>query len=200
MARHADGTVRLAGGEYVFYWGTAAALAALVLVVLSNRSGMASADPATQAGALGAVLFGGTMITVSYFYTRRFTDAGIGSDAVMAGRFPLTLALAAILEFGAGGGGPRPALASLSFLAVVTFGLIVVPSFLVQFGVSRTSALAANVFRSLGPVFVFTVQQLDGRLRFSGATLACILVFCACTIAASVVRGWREFRPPVSAE
>jgi len=48
--------------------------------------------------------------------------------------------------------------------------------------------------RSLGPVSVFAVQQLDGRLKFSGATLFCIAGFCIFPVAASVLRAWSEVR------
>jgi hypothetical protein len=79
---------------------------------------------------------------------------------------------------------------------VSAFALIAIPSFMLQLGIARASPLAVNVMRSLGPVFVFAVQQLDGRLRFSGATLICVASFCLFATAASVLRGWSE----VSAE
>jgi F0F1-type ATP synthase assembly protein I len=46
--------------------------------------------------------------------------------------------------------------------------------------------------RSLGPIFVFAVQQLDGRIRFSGGTLACILAFICFAVLTSLLRGWAE--------
>ena len=76
--------------------------------------------------------------------------------------------------------------------ALAAFALLVIPSFLVQLGVSRTTPLTANVLRALGPVCVFAVQQLDGRLTFSGGTLVCIVLFCFFAITASMLRGWSE--------
>jgi hypothetical protein len=176
------------------YLGLAATLAALAVVVLTDRSGLSLTGVATQAGALGLVALGGAAVTVSYIITRWFTDAGAGSNAVMGTRFLLTLAAAAVLEVILEGGASRPPLDAVPFLAAAAFALIVIPAFFVQLGVSRTSALAANIFRALGPVFVFAVQQLDGRLRFSGATLVCIIAFCAFTVGASLLRGWSELR------
>lgn len=75
-------------------------------------------------------------------------------------------------------------------LALTAFVLITVPSFMLQLGVARVSPLSANVMRSLGPVFVFALQQFDGRLRFSGETLACMTGFCVFAIVVSVLR-WR---------
>ena len=86
----------------------------------------------------------------------------------------------------------RPDVGALPLLAIAAFGLIVIPSYSLQLGVARTSPLAVNVMRSLGPIFVFAAQQFDGRLRFSGATLSCILVFFATLT--STLRGWAEAR------
>jgi hypothetical protein len=77
-------------------------------------------------------------------------------------------------------------------LALTAFALITIPSFTLQLGIARSSPLAVNVMRSLGPVSVFAVQRFDGRLRFSGATLICIIGFCIFAIGASVLRAWTE--------
>ncbi|MGI9426022.1 MAG: hypothetical protein ACR2PA_22795, partial [Hyphomicrobiaceae bacterium] len=189
---------RLSRAEWSLYLGLAVSLAMLSIVVLTNRSGMTGTDVTTQALALLLVVFGGTMITASYIVTRDFTDAGFGSDTVMGARFLLTLVLAAGLELMVGASHARPPVANLPVLALGTFALIVIPSFLVQFGVSRTTPLAANIFRALGPVFVFAVQQFDCRLQFSIATLACIVAFCIFTVAASATRGWKEARAAIA--
>ena len=183
---------RLSWIETAFYVGLAATLTAMSIVVLSDNSGMPSLDRVMQALALAMVIVGGVSITVSYRYAQVLTDAGIGSDAVMAGRFALTFAIAFAVEAASGLRGFNDPNVDFVFLSVAAFALIVIPSFLVQFGVSRTTPLAANILRTLGPVFVFAVQQLDGRLNFSSATLACIAAFCLFTIGASLIRGRKE--------
>lgn len=180
--------------ETVCYVGLAATLAALATIVLTGQSGMASVTPGLQALALAAVTAGGAMITISYIITLWMAEEGVGSDAVMAARFPLTLAIAAALEFTVGGAGPRPPAEAMAMFAAAAFALIVIPSFLVQLGVARTSPQTANVLRALGPVCVFAVQQLDGRLTFSGATLVCIVAFCGLAITASLLGAWSESR------
>lgn len=178
--------------EWGCYGAIALALTGLVAVVLADRSGLPGDQGSGQMLALAAVVLGGAMITISYLFARRLTDGGLGSDSVMAARFLLTLALALLLEGVLDPISTRPPAEALALLGLAAFALIVVPSFLVQLGVSRSSPLAANVFRALGPVCVFAVQQLDGRLRFSGATLVCIVLFCSFTIAASLLRAWHE--------
>jgi drug/metabolite transporter (DMT)-like permease len=202
LGLHAAGCVRTGSrpspGEWVCYTGIAATLIALVVVVLTNRSGLAASDFTVQSGALVAVILGGAVITIGHVVARGFTDRGVGSDAIMGMRFLLALGAAGVLELALGGPSTRPSVDAVLFLAAMAFALVILPSFLLQLGVARASPLAVNVFRALGPVFVFVVQQLDGRLRFSGPTLGCIIVFCVCAISASVLRGWSEARGPAS--
>ena len=57
-----------------------------------------------------------------------------------------------------------------------------------------TAPLTANVLRALGPVFVFALQQFDGRLTYSTPTLICILAYSAAAICSN-----RGARPGTSA-
>jgi hypothetical protein len=72
--------------------------------------------------------------------------------------------------------------------------LIVLPLYALQVGIALTVPLTANVLRSLGPVFVFALQQVDGRLAYSTPTLICILVYSAAAIAANAAHGLRHGR------
>jgi drug/metabolite transporter (DMT)-like permease len=181
-------------GERLCYYGIAGALAALVLVVLTNRSGLPMANLLVQGGALLAVAVGGATIAVSHMIARGFNNRGVGSDAVMGTRFLLTLCISVGAEAAIGEATMRPQLAAVPLLALTAFAVITIPSFMLQLGIARASPLTVNIMRSLGPVSVFAVQQFDGRLRFSGATLVCISGFCVFAIAASVLRAWNEVR------
>lgn len=184
--------------ERLCYICLAGTLVAVAVVVLTNRSGLSISNFVTQGGALAVVVAGGSMITISHLVARWFNDSGVGSDALMGMRFLLTLLAAGIAEVILGVAATRPSVGSLLSLAAGAFALIAVPSFMLQLGIARASPLAVNVFRSLGPVFVFAVQQLDGRLRFSGGTLICIVAFCIFAITASLLRGWSEAKDAVA--
>lgn len=181
-------------GEWLCYAALAGVLMCLALVVLTNRSGLAVTNNQAQAYALFAATGGGAAIAVSHLIARRFNDQGVGSDAVMGTRFVLTFCAAAFMEVTWGQATMRPVLEFLPILALIAFVVVTLPSFMLQLGIARASPLAVNIVRALGPVSVFAVQQLDGRLRFSGATLVCIMGFCTCAIAASVLRAWSEAR------
>ena len=180
--------------EWLCYIGIAGTLAALGVVVLTNRSGLFISNFVTQGGALAVVIAGGAMIAISNMIARWFNDAGVGSDSLMGTRFLLTIVAAAVAEMIVGVAEMRPSVSNMLFLATAAFALITIPSFMLQLGIARASPLAVNVMRSLGPVFVFGVQQLDGRLRFSGASLICVAGFCIFATGASLIRGWSEAR------
>jgi hypothetical protein len=79
--------------------------------------------------------------------------------------------------------------------------LIVLPLFALQVGIARTAPLTANVLRSLGPVFVFALEQWDGRVSYSAPALACLLTYSAAAIGSSVAHaaGRRDDRAPPAA-
>jgi len=184
--------------ERWLYVALSLTLAALVVVVLSDRSGLAVTDLAIQSVAIVGVVTGGATIAISHMIARTMTDAGLGSDTVMGWRFLLILGAAGTGEWWAMGHAGEyaawPAMADMAILAFTAFTLIIFPSFLLQLGVARATPLTVNVMRSLGPVFVFAVQQADGRLQFSGATLLCVLTYCVIVVAASVLRTRYEGR------
>lgn len=188
----ANGRPRL--GERLCYLGLAIVLVSLVFVVLTDRSGIVATSPLTVGVALLAVAIGGVAITIGHLIARWFNDRGVGSDAVMGARFVLTFIVAAAAEAVIGQPQLRPPFAALPLITLTAFAVVTIPSFMLQLGVARASPLAVNVMRALGPVSVFAVQQFDGRLKFSGATLACIAGFCVFAIAASVLRAWSEVR------
>ena len=163
-------------------------------ISLFGLSGIAGDIPLTQIAALICIALGGTSITVSHVLARRFNDDGVGSAMVFGSRFIVTTAAEVTAEFLYGVPTMRPEIIDVSWLALLAFTLIVIPSFSLQLGIARSPALALNTIRALGPVFVFAAQQFGDRLSFSGATLVCVLVFAISTVLASGLRARDELR------
>ena len=65
------------------------------------------------------------------------------------------------------------------------------PLYAFQVGIALTAPLTANVLRALGPVFVFALQQVDGRLTYSAPTLIGILAYSAAAILSNVAHARR---------
>lgn len=182
------------------YVGIAVALAALAYVSVTGKSGLTISNPEVTGLALFAVAFGGMTIAASHLIARQLNDSGIGSNALMGTRFIGAFGAALVIEMLIGRAAFHPPIEVFPLLALLAFAIITIPSFLLQLGIARASPLTANVMRALGPVCVFSVQQFDGRLQFSTATLLCILAFSGFAILASIIRGYGEIRRPATGQ
>jgi drug/metabolite transporter (DMT)-like permease len=184
-------TGRVGLWEYLGYAGIALSLVALAWIVLSGRSGLAGSD-ATALFGLAALLVSGTSITVSLLYCKRLHDHGVNAEVVTSVRYGLLILIASGVVWHKGGlqgiGSPGEA-ATLTGLATI---LIVLPLYAFQVGIALTAPLTANVLRALGPVFVFALQQVDGRLSVSAPTLIGILVYSAAAILSNVAHARSE--------
>ena len=176
--------------ERAGYGGMVLALGALCWVVLSGRSGLATGDAATALLGLGLLLVSGASITISLLYSKRLQDAGVNAEVVTAVRYIALIALAGSVVAWKGGLRGIETVGDVATLSALTTILIVLPLYAFQVGVGLTTPLTAQVLRSLGPVFVFAAQQIDGRLVYSTPTLVCIVMYSVAAIVANVAHGW----------
>jgi drug/metabolite transporter (DMT)-like permease len=182
----------LGRGEILGYAGMALSLAGLGWVVLSGQSGLPGADHATSLVALALLLVSGSSITISLLYCKRLHDHGVSPEVVTTVRYLALILLAAGVEASKGRLAGIDGLGDLVTLSVIATVLIVSPLFALQVGIALTAPLTAHVLRSLGPVCVFALQQLDGRTVYSAPTLVCIIAYSAFAIASNLAHGWRE--------
>ena len=182
--------------EYVCYAGLAGSLAFLWWVVLAGHSGLNVNDLAVNLTALALLIVSGACITVSLLLCKRINERGVGSESVTAGRYILIIlvAFAVVLL-----GDTRAGIASLNewiTLAVAATALIVLPLYSLQVGIARTAPLTAHVIRSLGPVCVFALELVDGRIGYSRLTLFGVALYSLFSIAGNLVRGWSDGEAP----
>jgi drug/metabolite transporter (DMT)-like permease len=171
--------------EYLGYGGIALSLVALAWVVLSGHSGLAGSGTMALLG-LAALLVSGASITVSLLYCKRLHDHGVNAEIVTSVRYVLLILIAAGVVWHKGGFGGIGTLGEAATLTALATILMVLPLYAFQVGIALTAPLTANVLRALGPVFVFALQQIDGRLTYSTPTLIGILVYSAAAIASNV--------------
>jgi hypothetical protein len=168
--------------------------------VLTGRSGLPGANGATDLVGLGLLTISGSSITISLLFSKRLHDRGVGAGAVTAVRYLLLILVAGGIEVSKG---HLPSVADagqLTTLALSTTALIVLPLFALQVGIAATAPLTAHVIRSLGPVCVFALQQIDGRVDYSMPTLVCVIIYSVAAIASNLAHGWWERRPAVAAD
>jgi len=148
----------------------------------------------------------GISITISLLYCKRLQDRGVGADTVMTVRYVLLILFAGTVVLWQRGFGSVDTPRQFMVLSAATTVFIVLPLYAYQLGIGRTAPLTAHVIRALGPVFVFALEQLDGRLHYSLPTLACILVYSASVILSNIAHGWTDksvrgkaLQPPLAA-
>jgi hypothetical protein len=181
--------------EYAGYAGIAASVAALWWIVIGGYSGLALTNLAASVAGLALLSVSGISITISLLYCKRLQDRGIGADAVTAARYLLLILLAGTVVLWRGSFDGVNTASRFTTLSATTTVLIVLPLYAFQLGIGRTTPLTAQVIRALGPVFVFALEQLDGRLHYSLPTLACIFVYSASVIVSNIAHGWTDESP-----
>jgi len=182
--------------EYAGYAGIAASVAALWWIVIGGYSGLALTSITASVAGLALLSVSGISITISLLYCKRLQDCGIGADAVTTVRYLLLILLAGTVVLWRGSFDGAHTAGRFTSLSAATIVLIVLPLYAFQLGIGRTTPLTAQVIRALGPIFVFGLEQLDGRLYYSLPTLACILVYSASVIVSNIAHGWSDESPP----
>lgn len=180
------------GSEQLCYIGLFVTMVAIVVVAVSGRSGFGVTLPWQALFGSLAALASGTLITASLLLSRRLNESGVSANAVMAVRFIVGVLLAAIIIMMLEQ--PSAIAFDRATLVVLTAALclIVLPSYALQIGVSRTAPLTVQVIVPLSPIFVFAAQFLDGRTQYAPATLICVIFYGIFILAANVLRGWRN--------
>jgi drug/metabolite transporter (DMT)-like permease len=184
----ATSAVPLTRAERPIYAGLLAALACAAAVALGGLSGT-GAQPLSVA-ALGVMLAasGGIAISVSTMLCRTLSDAGVTPGAVLALRYPATALSAAVLASLSSSGPPMGLWLRVDAVVAIAALLIVIPSYVNQVGISLASPLTVRVVLATGPVLIFGVQLLEGRLSASPYSLMAALLYAVVAISAGLAR------------
>jgi drug/metabolite transporter (DMT)-like permease len=183
--------------EGLSYIGLAFSMAALWWVVLTGRSGLPVTNLAATAGGLAALMVSGSAITISMMYSKRMSDRGINAEMITTLRYIGLIALAGYMTWQRKGWTGIESATDLATISVLATAVMILPLFALQVGITRTSPLTTHVIRALGPVFVFALEQVDGRMSYSLPTLICILAYSGFVIVSNVAHGWHEDKPKV---
>ena len=179
----------LGHAERPIYLGLFVSLVLAAGVAVSGLSG-AGPQPLGSA-ALGVALAtgAGVSISMSTVLCRRLNDAGVVPTALVSVRFLGAIVLAATLALSS-----RRELSTLlpgSDGAVVLGAmllLIVLPIYVSQIGISRASPLTVRAVQALGPVLIFVLQLVEGRLSPSPYSLATGVLYGIFAVSAAVAR------------
>lgn len=188
--RHLPGAtpaVPLTRTERPIYVGLLASLIFAAAVGLCGFSG-AGAQP-VGVTALGVMLAacGGISISVSTMLCRKLNDAGVTPGALLSLRYPAIVLSAAMLASLAPSGLPAALSWIDAFVAIASL-LIIFPSYVNQVGISLASPLTVRVVLATGPVLIFFVQLIEGRLSASPYSLTAAILYAVVAISAGLAR------------
>jgi len=188
--RHIPGAIpafALTRAERPIYFGLLACLVFSAAVALCGLSG-ARAQP-TGSIALGVILAasGGISISVSTMLCRKLNDAGVTPGTLLSLRYPATALSAAVLASLSASGLPAALSMIDAFMAIASL-LIVVPSYVNQVAISLASPLTVRVVLAGGPVLIFFVQLIEGRLSASPYSLAAAVLYAVVALSAGLAR------------
>jgi hypothetical protein len=177
----------LTRAERPIYVGLLACLVFSAAVALCGLSG-ARAQP-TGSIALGVILAasGGISISVSTMLCRKLNDAGVAPGTLLSLRYPATALSAAVLASLSASGLPAALSMIDAFMAIASL-LIVVPSYVNQVAISLASPLTVRVVLAGGPVLIFFVQLIEGRLSASPYSLAAAVLYAVVALSAGLAR------------
>jgi drug/metabolite transporter (DMT)-like permease len=184
--------------EALSYVGIGLSMAALWWVVLTGRSGLPVTNLGATATGLAALMVSGSAITISMMYSKRMSNRGINAEMITTLRYFGLIALAGYMTWHRTGWSGIESATDFATISVLATALMIVPLYALQVGITRTSPLTTHVIRSLGPVFVFALEQIDGRMVWSLPTLICILAYSFFVIVSNIAHGWHEDKPKVA--
>ncbi|MBM3608050.1 MAG: hypothetical protein FJX29_06290 [Alphaproteobacteria bacterium] len=171
--------------------GSIATLIALAAVTLAGQSGIAQVT-VNMAVALALICISGSAITISHLYAKRMHEAGFNAAMVTASRYVFIMIAASAAMIWRGDFGAVASVPQAVWLGLAGALLIALPLYALQIGIAHSSQFTAHVIRSLGPVFVFALEQIDPRISFSWPVLILILAYSFFAISANLAHGWRK--------
>ena len=175
--------------ERRLHWGLLGALLFAAAVMLAGWSGLGPRPLGRVLAGLALTVGGGLCISISTLLSRVVNDAGVRPATLIALRFPGAVLLAGVLAAlspARVSAGITPA--SLGVIALASLLLIVLPNYVNQIGIALASPLTVRAVLALGPVLVFLLQTVEGRLPSSVTTLAACVLYAVFAVAAAVAR------------
>ncbi|MEC9344319.1 MAG: hypothetical protein VYD64_10800 [Pseudomonadota bacterium] len=166
----------------------AAGMVALAVFTLAGWSGFVRGGVAVALAGLALSAVAGALITGMLLSSHGLVRAGVGPLAQFGLRFPLYTVLA--LAGFALGIDAKPetvtALPDYLFAVAVGFAVLSFPIYAVQQAVALTSTTTIAAFAAAGPLVVFGLQMVEGRVDYSTATLAGLVVYFAGALTAAL--------------
>ena len=158
----------------------------LAAATVLGSTGFVRGDAGIAAIGIALAVIDGVFFTLILILSQRLDTAGVGPIAVLGLRLPLyVLAAASLAAFGVDARAPMP-VADIALYAGTGLLLIAPPLYFLQQAVSMISTLTISALTALGPLFIFVLQILEGRVDYAVPTLIGISIYvCAAMLSAT---------------
>ena len=166
------------------------AIVSLIVAALTGHSGFVRGGIGSAVAGVALAILDGGFFTLILVYSQRLSRLGLGPGSVLGLRLPLYVLATGTLAFGSGAGDSLPQWSELTWMILIGLVLTVPPLYLLQKAVPLVSTLTMSALTALGPLAVFSLQWLEGRVNFAPATLSGLVVY---TIGA-VLMAWGAVR------
>lgn len=163
----------------------------LIIITLLGMSGFVRQPGASTVSGVAAVgiflaIADGVLFTWLLIYCQRMDRKGVAAGTVFGLRFPLYVVVAGALAMVGVGGESSPGAGEMAGLVVLGLVLIVPPLYALQKAVASVSTLTLSALTALGPLLIFLLQLIEGRVAYSTATLTGLIIYFIGAMAASL--------------
>ena len=169
----------------------AAGIVFLVGATLLGLSGFVRGSQVSGILGSASALLSGCAFAWMLIHCRALNTRGLGPVPVFASRFPLYIVLCGLgwllkLDYKAPVETGDAAIAILIGLVIMAF-----PLYAMQKAISSISVLLLSTITALGPLIVFLMQMIEGRVSFSEFTLVGLLIYSSGVLLTipSLIRG-----------
>jgi drug/metabolite transporter (DMT)-like permease len=168
---------------------------ALSVTTAVGLSGFVRGDLLVALFGIALVVASGVISMAMLLFSYRMNDVGVEPLTQFSVRFPLYILLsiagyAAGLDF-------KEAVPVGDIAFAVGVGLVIMafPLYAVQRAIALVPTITIGAVTALGPLFVFALQFIEGRVDYAPATLLCLLVYFAGALLATYGSARRSGTP-----
>jgi drug/metabolite transporter (DMT)-like permease len=152
---------------------------ALSVTTIAGLSGFVRGDVMVALLGIALVVASGMISMVTLLFSYRLNDVGVGPLTQFSVRFPLYLVMA-IAGWAIGLDHKQAVpLADIAFAVCIGLVIMAFPLYAVQKAVSLVPPITIGAMTALGPLFIFALQFIEGRVDYAPATLAGLIVYFA---------------------
>ncbi len=151
----------------------------LAAITLFGYSGFVRGDTVTAWIGIFLAIVDGVFFTLILVYSQRLNQAGVGPEAVLGLRLPLYLLVTGLVVFTRTETNETISAMEISIYVTIGFLLTIPPLYLLQKAVPLLPTLTISALTALGPMAIFALQNIEGRVAYSAMTITGLTIYVA---------------------